>query len=914
MANTAGPHVLFALDGTADRQDPREKDLRAGFEYIQETQNGRTEGDLLRILHEQVDSQHNKISGGLLYAILADQNAAKSFSLLQLVATDNFNHVLGVLMSLAGDTDLINNRPFRYLRPTCRSKIIWLMDKLAATHLQRLEPLIILMLRQIKSGSTTIENLALERGMINILNKHWERLNVKSDIIPVSVYTYARLVADHSSEVSLQQAEVEFVCTMLRKRFHSCLRIGRDLLRVLLAVHHIPAISDIISDMINRPASLDPSFQDFKQLLATPTSPFIIAQRVTKEVDVKIRFILDQVKTNLKGALIRSFRNTLLTNANDSIYADLIRFICTAIHPPNNILGSNIVQRWELILRLLPMIKNSAAVHSANLAIFFDWLCWNPGVDNIMCIEPAILLMDRASHPPVDQPAVAAALIDFLYKTTQKFLPAMEADLRRNVGLAMRSILKMGVVSSLQGLLKAPGLANNTLHQLESLFPQVKEPLPVRVPSTKTADENPVISRPASSQPNSASNIQGGGADNQQSLADQSQESAFVALTTQIQQLSAEQVVPAIYGQLFEIYIKDDIQSKLCQDAMYNLLSKVRSDAFMDQLVATYNRNPLEQTKLLDLLARGYERSSKFGGFICTYVLQLSSNSDEEEIMDPRSMYRRGLTHRLSLPHPQLLLQDLRVIHEQQEAAFYNEYVPLVFRAFPEDSESNVKLIEMIISLLDYGRCSVLCNSLRKGQYRMFGTSKMLQIFTHALEKWDDISIMFFWRLVVAEKGNRVDDIENLLEALMLVPDLSTSPPTTDALLMLCRCPHPSPRLLWSCLSRIDIDGADLLQFWWSCATDGGTQLASALAQAMHRGLTGSLDINAAPVSGPNEEDLSRLQTLFNHLANLKLSSACNSNTGSLGSDLFKNPLLQHALMACLQSVPFGANYAMLLQ
>jgi integrator complex subunit 3 len=53
------------------------------------------------------------------------------------------------------------------------------------------------------------------------------------------------------------------------------------------------------------------------------------------------------------------------------------------------------------------------AAANAKLALFYDWLFFDPEKDNIMNIEPAILVM---FHSMRSHPAVTATLLDFLVK------------------------------------------------------------------------------------------------------------------------------------------------------------------------------------------------------------------------------------------------------------------------------------------------------------------------------------------------------------------------------------------------------------------------------------------------------------------------------------------------------------------
>jgi integrator complex subunit 3 len=66
--------------------------------------------------------------------------------------------------------------------------------------------------------------------------------------------------------------------------------------------------------------------------------------------------------------------------------ADIIRYIVCVIHPPNEILSSDVLPRWAVIGWLLTTCTNPVAAATAKLALFYDWLVFDPVKDNIMNI------------------------------------------------------------------------------------------------------------------------------------------------------------------------------------------------------------------------------------------------------------------------------------------------------------------------------------------------------------------------------------------------------------------------------------------------------------------------------------------------------------------------------------------------
>ena len=104
----------------------------------------------------------------------------------------------------------------------------------------------------------------------------------------------------------------------------------------------------------------------------------------------------------------------LSTAESQSLRCDLIRYICGVVHPSNEVLSSDILPRWAIIGWLLTTctvrrrglrpsaagpapaptrlsarflcLQSNVAASNAKLALFYDWLFFNPEKDSIMNI------------------------------------------------------------------------------------------------------------------------------------------------------------------------------------------------------------------------------------------------------------------------------------------------------------------------------------------------------------------------------------------------------------------------------------------------------------------------------------------------------------------------------------------------
>ena len=146
-------------------------------------------------------------------------------------------------------------------------------------------------------------------------------------------------------------------------------------------------------------------------------------------------------------------RQYLSTPESQSLRCDLIRFIVGVIHPSNELLCSDIIPRWAVIGWLLTTCTSQVAASNAKLALFYDWLFFEPEKDNIMNIEPAILVMHHSIKP---HPAITATLLDFLCRIITNFFPREQDKVRNGIYSSLKQILEKRVLPSLSPLFDNP--------------------------------------------------------------------------------------------------------------------------------------------------------------------------------------------------------------------------------------------------------------------------------------------------------------------------------------------------------------------------------------------------------------------------------------------------------------------------
>ncbi|KAH1013185.1 hypothetical protein HUJ05_012207 [Dendroctonus ponderosae] len=160
-------------------------------------------------------------------------------------------------------------------------------------------------------------------------------------------------------------------------------------------------------------------------------------------------------------------RQYLATPESQSLRCDIIRFIVGVIHPTNELLCSDIIPRWAVIGWLLTTCTSNVAVSNAKLALFYDWLFYDVEKDNIMNIEPAILVMH---HSMRSHPAVTATLLDFLCRIINHFYPPLSDKVRTGIFSSLRQILDKRVLPSLVPLFDNSKLDRDLRNMVKETF------------------------------------------------------------------------------------------------------------------------------------------------------------------------------------------------------------------------------------------------------------------------------------------------------------------------------------------------------------------------------------------------------------------------------------------------------------
>ncbi|VVC95246.1 unnamed protein product [Leptidea sinapis] len=435
-----------------ENKDEIEERYERAYNFFQSLVVDCSEKEAHDALNNAVCKNHEDVSLGMLMSILSEpQNAVKCYRDLTLITRDGLTCVLNNLSNLILE---------RYLKfqDTTRNQLLWLVKEMIKNAVNGIDSVCWNLMRYASGGDVTSKNIFLVESLLDIYIENRSWLDKFPVLVCMVVYTYLRLIEDHNIPhlMTLRQKEVNFVLALIREHFNEVLSLGRDLVRLLQNVARIPEFNQLWQDILSNPKSLSPTFTSILQLLQTRTSRRYLQSRLTPDMERKLVFLTSQVRFGNHKKYQEWFqRQYLATPESQSLRSDMIRFIVGVIHPTNELLCSDIIPRWAVIGWLLTTCTSNVAASNAKLALFYDWLFYYPEKDNIMNIEPAILVMH---HSMRSHPAVTATLLDFLCRIIPNFYPPFADKVRQGIFNSLQQIIDKRVLPNLQPLFDSPKL------------------------------------------------------------------------------------------------------------------------------------------------------------------------------------------------------------------------------------------------------------------------------------------------------------------------------------------------------------------------------------------------------------------------------------------------------------------------
>ncbi|RWS28789.1 integrator complex subunit 3-like protein [Leptotrombidium deliense] len=847
---------LLCLGPIEAKEDIDEKNERC-YAFVQNLIGGHSESEAHDALTATVcKSQiaHDEVCIGLVIGMLVDQqNCQRYYRDLTYVNRDGLSCAITLLNAIILER-------YTKLSETTRTQLQWLLREMIKNSTNGADTLVHNILRQIAGGDISPKNIWLAESLLDMLieNRLW--LEKYTLLLTTVVYTYLRLIVDHSSTMhaNLRQKEIDFCISLLREKFMECVHIGRDLVRLLQNVARIPEFEQLWKDIYDNPTSLSPSFQGVLQIMQTRTSRKYLQCRLTPDMEKKIVYLTSQVKFGQQKRYQDWFqRQYLSTPESQSLRCDLIRFICGVIHPSNEVLCSEIIPRWAVIGWILSSCTSSVAASNAKLSLFYDWLFYDPEKDNIMNIEPAILVM---FHSLRSHPVITVTLLDFLCRIMTNFYPALTAQIKQGINTSFHQILEKRVLSSLSPLIESPKLDRELRLLIRECFPEFcspsndltnnsdimigRETPDIIIDATNTNHNNGSEAEPRFSDDEieiiSPKKVKSNNCSERSlnyfppkidffSVVEQFSDEIKNCLLTLFsekdneircevmekflqavsQEEDFEQEAPSNLASCLVFALQEDFSRPVFPDT-----SPLDDEAFEESigtplfvmfrnLCQTPEEDP-NRVPILNILSE-MALHRKSIGYLLLYFMKVSKSQDSR--MSAYREYAKGVGKDLSTA----ILSDMRVCQEEDVKTLCF-LVPDIYTYFNSIVINNAEFLNLIVSCIDSTQLQDLICHILQGNMSMFKKDTFLSILNASLE-WETFEQYCLWQLIAAHNIQ----VENVLPVLPKLEFQTHAEALTNILLLLKR-QEPTADIMKHIISR-DVKESDnfvvsVLKYW----------------------------------------------------------------------------------------------------
>nr|GMD28915.1 integrator complex subunit 3 isoform X1 [Ipomoea batatas] len=396
--------------------------------------------------------QYSTLNDAILFGLLREPHFAKThIKHLHAITNDGYCYFTSMI------TRIVDELYGKFI-DSAKIQLIWLTNEMINVLAVGFDRLLVALLRQIVGGDFSEGNLWLCSEMVSVFLNKWECiLEEEPLILTYGLYVFLRVLADHSRLCSdprldvLKRLEIEFCVRVLREQFGLCLKIGRDLIRLLQDLVHIPEFKSIWKDLLLNPRQFKvDGFEGVLQIycLRTPSLYFLL--RITPEMERKLRYLVMNVKFgNQRRYQVWFARKFLFLSERETLLVDVVRYICSMRHSSGEVIEPEAIPRWAVIGWLLKCCRKSYIEANLKLALFYDWLFFDEKEDNVTSIEPAILLMVNSIPKYVD---VTNALLEFLLILVDNYDVDRKDLIVNGVVNSIRVLVSKGVIGSLDVL------------------------------------------------------------------------------------------------------------------------------------------------------------------------------------------------------------------------------------------------------------------------------------------------------------------------------------------------------------------------------------------------------------------------------------------------------------------------------
>lgn len=601
----------------------------------------------------------------------------------------------------------------------------------------------------------------------------------------------SRLIEDHSAPhlLSLRNKEIKFIISLIRERFQDIIPLGRDFVRLLQNVARIPEFGQLWKEILTTPKTLHHTFTGIFQILSIRTSRQFIGNRITPDIESKLHFFTSNVKFGNHKRYQDWFQDRYFaTTESQSLRSDVIRYIINAIHPTNELLCSDITPRWAIIGWLLTSCTNPVALTNAKLAIFYDWLCFDPARDNIMNVEPGILVM---YHSIKNVPSVSSTLLDFLCRIMKNFFPKGEERIRGGVYNSLRVILEKQVIPNLQPLFESVKLdkdlrtairenfrefmptvaVENHVDEVEKIKdePQFSDDegdekkLKIECSSDEDEDDDdlPLSKVRLKEKPTPDTvDLPAGLKDAFEKFLTSKSLPDFDGFLADFRtaQLDSDQEV-YVYDNVYTI-CKSTLPEK-CELEEFKSVPKLEASINFPlygifKALMQHDEKAKKCTAMPKLLEYCYSRSPNMG-FLLLYYLKVHSKlavkkNEKAPAVFKSSVYKlfyQWINPKAKDQKTEACLQKDLTLMEQYSLNMFLWIVPDVYREFDSQLVNNTKVLRTIVGCIDAKNLRDLVYDITQGKLKMFSTEGVLDVVRESLD-YETFEQMCLWQLLTA--------------------------------------------------------------------------------------------------------------------------------------------------------------------
>ncbi|KAF7119626.1 hypothetical protein RHSIM_Rhsim13G0218500 [Rhododendron simsii] len=347
--------------------------------------------------------EYINLNRAILHGILSEPHLAKvHIKHLHGKITDNYSFFTTMLTKVVNDL-------YPKLVDTAKGKLVWVTSEMVSVSAIGINGLLVALLRQIVSGDEFLV-----------------------------VFRVGRLSSNSKLDV-LKQLEIKFCIQMFREQFHLCFKIGRDLVRLLQELVHIPEIQAIWKDLLFNPGEFKTSdYRDISQIYLSRAPSRYFLLHITPDMETQLRFLLAHVNLGSQKRYRAWF---------------------------------GVIPRWSIIEWLLKSCGRNYVQANAKLALFYDWLFFDERLENVMNIEPAILAIVHSIPKYID---VAHTLLEFLFLLIKNYDVGRKDIINHGVLSAFCMLVRKGVVRSLDILVNCDAISPVLKQRLVELFSGMK--------------------------------------------------------------------------------------------------------------------------------------------------------------------------------------------------------------------------------------------------------------------------------------------------------------------------------------------------------------------------------------------------------------------------------------------------------